>query len=158
MKVQPGFKAALIAAALCAAFNSGAAWTAEAPVCTVAATNPSWADCAGAFESRGRFGDHPGGAVSDVVPANDRSFVLSLQGSNVFNLYDPDGAAAPVAGIDFTTSGLNADREGSSQGPLRASVYGAQMVASVPEPHTNALMLAGLAAIIAFMARRRRPR
>jgi hypothetical protein len=133
LKEQPGLNAALIATTLCAAFNSNAAGTAEAPACTAALTNPSWSDCAGPF-------------------------VLSLQGGKVFSLYDPDGATAPVAAVDFTTQGVSDDREGSSLAPSRELVHGAQMVASIPEPHTNALMLAGLAAIIAFMARRRRPR
>jgi PEP-CTERM motif len=63
--------------------------------------------------------------------------------------FDDEGAA--VASMDFPMRAVRAN--GSSQVRVEAP----STVAAIPEPHTNLLMLAGLAAIAFMATRRRRP-
>jgi hypothetical protein len=60
-----------------------------------------------------------------------------------------DGAVA--SSNDFATRSLPAD------GAAVTSIEATATVAAIPEPHTNLLMLAGLAAIGFMATRRRRP-
>jgi PEP-CTERM motif len=101
-----------------------------APDCAALAHQPSWAECAAEF--------------SVAATATDAVFGGPPQ-------WQFDDAAAAVASIDFTT--LAVTPPGSPQ--VRSETP--STVAAIPEPQTNLLMVAGLAAI-AFMAmRRRRP-
>jgi PEP-CTERM motif len=93
------------------------------------AAHSTWADCATAFASDGVL-DSPSGDFSAAL---------------VFD--------APVASIDFTTRGADGNRSRAAAGAAFATVP----VAAIPEPHTNLLMLAGLAAIGFMATRRRRP-
>jgi PEP-CTERM motif len=61
---------------------------------------------------------------------------------------------APLASIDFTTRSADAKDHGEA---ARGAVFAATTVPAIPEPHTNLLMLAGLAAIGFMAMRRRRP-
>lgn len=109
-----------------------------APACTAMATHSTWADCASTLASYGAVSSRSGGA--DGTLTFDRAF----------GPVDSDGDGAAVASIDFTSRGAS-----SSQAP--AAVFATTAVPAIPEPHTNLLMLAGLAAI-GFMAMgRRRP-
>jgi PEP-CTERM motif len=101
-----------------------------APDCAALAHQPSWAECAAQFSGAATAA----GAAFDGPP--------QLQ-------FDDDAAA--VALIDFTT--LAVKPHGSPQ----VRVETPSTVAAIPEPHTNLLMLAGLAAIAFMATRRRRP-
>jgi PEP-CTERM motif len=93
------------------------------------ATHSTWADCASAFASDDAVYSHRG----------DASAAQSFD--------------APMASIDFTPRGANAHQSGAAPGAVSATAP----VAAIPEPHTNLLMLAGLAAIGFMATRRRRP-
>jgi PEP-CTERM motif len=121
---------AWLRAAWCAATLCSAAAAQAAPDCAAPARPPSWAECAA--------------DVSLGAPAAGAAFDGPLQ-----LRFDDDGAA--VASMDFSM--LAVELNGSSQ--PRAETP--STAAAIPEPQTNLLMVAGLAAI-AFMAmRRRRP-
>lgn len=191
MKRNGLLEGGLSALALCAAFSVQAALTPVAPACSASVTDPTWADCAGAFSGNdknqqadvlatilaefglagalfqgasddagsGPFGGNPGGAAGTLTfdAAIDSPFVLSLKAGNAFSLFYFDGVGAPISSIDFTTLGVSVNPNEAGNGLSHASVYGTQPLAAIPEPHTNLLMLAGLAAI-GFMAMRRRRR
>jgi PEP-CTERM motif len=125
-------KAGLGAAVLMAAFATPAAPTAVAPACSASLTNPTWSDCAGALFR---------GASDDA--------------GNAFSLFYFDGAEAPIPSIDFSTLGVSTNPNGTGNDLSHASLYAAPPVPAIPEPQTNTLMLAGLAAI-GIMALRRR--
>jgi hypothetical protein len=130
---QGCLKAGLSAVALCAAFAANAAPTSVAPACTASLTQPSWADCAGAFSGDGRFDS----AIDDPI------------------YLEADGA--PNASIDFTSVGVNIQASGAGNGASQAPMSAPSTVAAIPEPHTSLLLLAGLAAIGFMATRRRRP-
>jgi hypothetical protein len=119
----------------CAVVLCGAAATQATPVfaaadCAALARQPTWAECAAEFSFGG----------TSVSAAFDGP--LPLQ-------FDDDGAA--VASLDMTTLAVE-----PSASPQR-STAAPSTVAAIPEPHTNLLMLAGLAAIGFMATRRRRP-
>jgi PEP-CTERM motif len=62
-----------------------------------------------------------------------------------------EGGSALASSIDFATLSLHAEHA------LQTSIDAPQAVAAIPEPHTNLLMVAGLAAIGFMTMRRRRP-
>lgn len=142
-------RAGLSAAALCAAFAAQAALTPVAPACTAAATNPTWADCAGAFSGNGSFGSNP----SESSGTLNFDFAIDLKAGNAFSLSSFHGNGVPISPIDFMTLGMSVNPNGLSQAPI----YATATVAAIPEPHTNLLMLAGLAAVGFIATRRRRP-
>jgi PEP-CTERM motif len=119
---------AWLRAASCAVVLSGAVAAQAAPDCAALVRPPSWAECAAEFS----IGATAAGAAFDGS--------LQLQ-------FDDDGAAA--APMDFSMLAVKAD--GSIQ------VAAPSTVAAIPEPHTNLLLLAGLAAIAFMATRRRRP-
>jgi hypothetical protein len=130
VKTEVWLKAVSSAAALCGAVAAQAAPMPSAPHCAASARQPSWAECAA--------------DVSLGAPAAGAAFDGPLQLQ-----FDDDGAV--VASMDLTV--LAVKTSGSPQ--VRAEAP--STVAAIPEPQTNLLMVAGLAAI-AFMAmRRRRP-
>jgi PEP-CTERM motif len=124
-------RAGLGAGVLCAALAAHAAPASVAPACAAALTQPSWADCAAALSGRDRFDS----AIDDP--------------------FDGDLAGAPQASIDLTRLDVNV--QGDGNGASQAPVGTPSTVAAIPEPHTNLLMLAGLAAIAFMATRRRRP-
>lgn len=62
-----------------------------------------------------------------------------------------EGDSTLASSIDFATLSLDAEHA------LQTSIDAPQTVAAIPEPHTNLLMVAGLAAIGFMAMRRRRP-
>jgi hypothetical protein len=121
------FKAALSSAAVAASCVIEAAPI--APACMASMNSPSWADCAD---------DVLHAASGDLATA---SFV--------------NAAGAHAVSADFTALSASADGTNRDRSPARA--YPLQVVPSIPEPHSMALMLAGVVAI-GFMAMRRRDR
>jgi PEP-CTERM motif len=121
---------AWLKAASFAAVLCGAAAAQAAPDCAALARPPSWAECAADFS----LGAGAAGAAFDEP--------LPLQ-------FDDEAAAA--ASKDFTLLAVKAN--GSPQ--VRAETP--STVAAIPEPQTNLLMVAGLAAIAFMATRRRRP-
>lgn len=130
---QGWLRAGSSAVALCAVFAANAAPTSVAPACTASLTQPSWTDCAGTLLGDGRFDS-----------ATDGPFYW-------------DGDGAPNASIDLTSLGVNVQGGGAGNGPSQASTSAVSTAAAIPEPHTNLLLLAGLAAIAFMATRRRRP-
>jgi PEP-CTERM motif len=99
--------------------------------CAALARAPSWAECAADFSL---------GAAAAATAAFDGP--LQLQ-------FDDDAAA--LASMDPTI--LAVEPYGAPQRAAEAP----SSVAAIPEPHTNLLMVAGLAAIAFMATRRRRP-
>ena len=176
-------KLGLSAVALCAASVAQAQLTPVAPSCTATVTNPTWTDCAGAFEGNDKNQE------ADVLATILAEFGLS--GVSFLGASD-DAANGPFTGNPETNSGtLNFDtaiddpfvlslKAGNAfslfyfdgAGDAIASIdfttlgvsvnpqgIGSDLshasVYAIPEPETYALMLAGLAAV-GFMTRRRR--
>ena len=133
MRKPAWLRALSIAVALCAA----AAAAHAAPACSATATHLSWADCAAVFANDDSVGSR--GA------AGTRAFDAA------FSLVAVDGDGTALASFDFTTQGAISSQNSAVPG----AVFATTAVAAIPEPHTNLLMLAGLAAI-GFMATRRR--
>jgi PEP-CTERM motif len=104
----------------------------------------------------GPFSGNPSGASGTLSfdTAIDAPFVLAIKAGNAFSLFYFDGIGAAVSSIDYTTLGVSTNGNGIGSGLSHASVYAVSMVQGIPEPHTYALMLAGLVAI-GFMSRRR---
>ena len=84
----------------------------------------------------------------------DGPFVLSLKAGNQFSLFYYDGIGAAISSIDYSTLGVNVNKNGVPNGLSHATLY-ADPVTAVPEPETYALMLAGLG-VVGFVARRRK--
>jgi PEP-CTERM motif len=113
------------------------------------ATHATWADCASAFASYDAVGGGTRGTLAFDVP-----LARPLKSSRAFSPLSFDGDdGAPLASIDFTPQGANGNPSGAAPG----AVFAATSVPAIPEPHTNLLMLAGLAAIGFMSTRRRRP-
>jgi hypothetical protein len=86
----------------------------------------------------------------------DSAFVLSLKAGNQFSLFYFNGVGPAISSIDYSTLGVNVNKQGLPQGLSHASLYAVEgPVPGIPEPETYAMMLAGLG-IVGFMARRRR--
>jgi hypothetical protein len=85
----------------------------------------------------------------------DQAFVLTLKSGNQFSLFYFDGSGPAISSIDYSTLGVNVNKNGVAQGLSHATIYAGDLVPGIPEPETYALMLAGLGAV-GFMARRRR--
>jgi hypothetical protein len=122
-------------------------------------TKPTWADCAGALSGPGRFGSHLGDANDELAfdAAIDGPFVLSPQSGKGFSPFYIDGDGTPISSIDFAALDVSVHRNAAGNSLSRSSIYGAQPLPAIPEPHTSLLMLAGLAAIGFMATRRRRP-
>jgi hypothetical protein len=116
--------------ALCVALAVAASRVHAEPACAVQAIDPSWADCAAEFSA--------GAASAGVVFGEPLKF-------------DDGDLGTQTASIDFTTPAA------PSNGSSRASTQPSSTLAAIPEPHTNLLMLAGLAAIGFMATRQRRP-
>jgi PEP-CTERM motif len=113
------------------------------------ASDATWADCASAFASYDAVG---GGARGTL--AFDVALARPLKSGRAFSpvSFDGDGGA-PLSSIEFASQGAKGGPSGAAPG----SVFAATSVPAIPEPHTNLLMLAGLAAIAFMSTRRRRP-
>jgi hypothetical protein len=133
VKTNAWLKALSIVVVLCGAVATAhAVPMPAAPDCAAFEHHPTWAECAAEFS----FG------AASINAALDEPLPLRFD--------DDDGA--PVASLDLTTLAVKPN------GLPQHSTAVPSTVAAIPEPHTNLLMLAGLAAIIGFMAtRRRRP-
>ena len=107
--------------------------------------------------ANGPFTSNPNGTTGTLTfdSAMDGPFVLALKASNQFSLYYFDGSGPAIGSIDYSTLGVSVNKQGMPQGLSHASIYAGDLVPSIPEPETYALMLAGLG-IVGFMARRRR--
>ena len=136
MKKPASSRALWSAVALCAVQAVQAA-----PACTAMSSHTTWADCAGAFASYDA-GDSRSGAGTLTF---DTAF------SQV--AFDGDGDGAALASIDFATPGASSHQNSAPPG----AVFATTSVPAIPEPHTNLLMLAGLAAIGFMATRHRRP-
>lgn len=103
----------------------------------------------------GPFATSPGGDSGTLTfdVAIDDAFVLSLKAGNAFSLFYFDGSGAPITSIDYTTLGVSLNAQDQGNGLSHASLYAT--VPSIPEPHTLALMGAGLAMVVFLSARRR---
>ena len=148
-RFRGGLRACASAAALCAVFLAQAASSPVAPACTASLPSATWADCAGAVAGSGPAGS-PRGAASAT---------LTFDGAidSPFGPFDADGHGAPISSIDFSPLGASVHSDATGNGLSYASTYSTQPLPAIPEPHTNLLMLAGLAAIGFMATRRRRP-
>lgn len=131
MKTDGWLRAGSSAVVLCGAVAAQAAPMPAAADCAALARPPSWAECAAEFSV----------SATGAGAAFDGPFPWQ---------FDDDGEA--VASMDFTTLAV---KPGS--GSPQVGVEAPTTVAAIPEPHTNLLMLAGLAAIGFMATRRRRP-
>ncbi len=131
MKTDGWLRAVLSAVVLCGAVAAQAAPMPAAADCAALVRHPSWAECAAEFSV----------GAAGAGAAFDGPFQWQ---------FDDDGEA--VASMDFTTLAV---KPGS--GSPQVGVEAPTTVAAIPEPHTNLLMLAGLAAIGFMATRRRRP-
>jgi PEP-CTERM motif len=114
----------------CAALLCGAGAAQAAPDCAAQAHQPSWAECASDFS----------------LGASAASAVLDRPSQLQF-----DDDASAVASMDFTQLAVKPDRSPQRRAEAPSTV------AAIPEPQTNLLMVAGLAAIGFMAMRRRRP-
>jgi PEP-CTERM motif len=105
------------------------------------ATHITWADCAVKVAVDDAGGNLSSGADSPLT--FDAAFSPLA--------FDSNGGG--VSSIDFTTQGAGSSQNSAVPG----AAFAATSVAAIPEPHTNLLMLAGLAAIGFMATRRRRP-
>lgn len=117
-------------------------------------TNQGSSDMPGTF---GPFTSNPSGTTGTLTFdfAIDQAFVLALKAGNQFSLFYFDGSGPAISSIDYSTDGVNVNKQGVPQGLSHATIYSTALVPGIPEPETYALMLAGLGAV-GFMARRRR--
>jgi hypothetical protein len=118
---------AWLRSASCAVALCGAAAAQAAPDCAALARPPTWAECAAEFSI-------------DAAAAFDGPSQLQF-----------DDDAAVVASMDLTQLAIKPNVS------PQVGVERSSTVAAIPEPHTNLLMVAGLAAIAFMAARRRRP-
>jgi hypothetical protein len=131
VKTDGWLRAVLSAVVLCGAVAAQAAPMPAAADCAALVRQTSWAECAAEFSV--------GAAGADAV----------FDGPLPWQ-FDDGGEA--VASMDFTTLAVK-----PSSGSPQVRVEAPTTVAAIPEPHTNLLMLAGLAAIGFMATRRRRP-
>jgi PEP-CTERM motif len=119
---------AWLKAAWCAVVLCGAAAAKAEPGCATLARPPSWAEC----------------AVDDPLSLNAAG--AAFDGPVQLHFDDDALAAAPA---DLSVLAVK------PHGAAQRAVEAASTVAAIPEPQTNLLLVAGLAAI-GFMAMRRR--
>jgi len=101
----------------------------------------------------GPFTSNPNGTGGTLTfdQAISGKFVIGLKASNNYSYY-LFNAATPLTSLTFdTTAGIAVNNVGNPQGLSHASLY----VASVPEPETYAMLLAGFG-LICGIARRRK--
>jgi hypothetical protein len=96
------------------------------------------------------------GYMLDLGAAYSGDFVVGLKQADGFSLYFYNDAAATQFVSFDVDSGFDGN-QGPGNGISHFTVYSDGVVPGIPEPHTYALMLAGLG-ILGFVTRRRRPR
>jgi PEP-CTERM motif len=124
-------KDAWLGAARCALLLCCTGAAQATPDCAALARAPSWAECAADFSL---------GAAAAATAAFDGPSQLQF-----------DDDVTTVAAMDLTLLAIQPN------GSPRQAVEAPSTVAAIPEPHTNLLMVAGLAAIAFMATRRRRP-
>jgi len=103
----------------------------------------------------GPFTANPSGTTGTFTfdSAITGAFVIGLKAANNYSYY-LFNAAAPLTSLTFnTTAGVALNANGVAQGLSHAALY-TGVVASIPEPATYGLLLAGLG-VMALVARRR---
>lgn len=107
----------------------------------------------------GPFTGNPSGTSGTLTFDSPISgtFVIGLKAANNYSYYLFNAGSSLINSLSFdTTAGVAVNAQGIPQVLSHAGLYiGQNLVPSIPEPETYALMVAGLGAI-AFAARRRR--
>ena len=176
------FRLAAAAAALaCASMGAQAHLTAEtSPVCSI--TNmPGATACSGAWDGNNltralrpmvldELADlsglggwsmvatywterGPSGTLNLLAPI-DGAFAIALKAGSNFSLYYFNGVGPAFTSLDYSTLGTSVNVKGKAQDLSHATLY--TTAATVPEPESYAMLLAGLMGIGVVMRRRMR--